>query len=63
MSRDKLSALAIGLAGIAQLLFGGTFLCFNHQSAKEQELQFNNLALAFCTEIACRLALVESQTL
>jgi hypothetical protein len=63
MSRDKLSALAIGLAGVAQLLFGVTFPCFDHQATKEKELQFNKLALAFCTKIACRLALVESKTL
>jgi hypothetical protein len=63
MSREKLYALAIDLAGIAQLLFGVTSPCFDHQPTNEKELRFNKLALAFCTKIACRLALVESKTL
>jgi hypothetical protein len=63
MSRDTSSALVIDLAGVAQLLFGVTLPCFDHQSTKEKEVQFNTLALAFCTEIACRPALVEIKIL
>jgi hypothetical protein len=63
MSKDKLSALAISLTDVAQLLSGVTFPCIDHQPTKEKQLQFNKLTLAFCTEIACRLALVESKTL
>jgi hypothetical protein len=62
-SRDKLSALAIGLPGVAQLLFGVAFLCFDYQPTKEKELHFNKLDLVHYTDIACRLALVESKTL
>lgn len=57
MSRDKLPALATGLADVAQLLPGITFPWFSHQPTKEKEMQFNKLDLSFCTEIACRLAL------
>ena len=63
MSREKLYALAIDLAGIDQLLFGVTSPCFDYQPTKEKELQFNKLALTFCTKIDCRLALVDSKTL
>ena len=63
MSRDKFSALAIGLPGVAQFLFGVAFLCFDYQPTKEKELHFNKLALVYCADIACRLALVESKTL
>jgi hypothetical protein len=45
--RDKLSALAIGLSGIAQLLFGSTFPCFQEKTTTESRERFINEALSF----------------
>ena len=45
--RDQVSALAIGLAGVAQLLFGVTFPCFDEKSNYTNRIKFNDLALDF----------------
>lgn len=42
--RDTLSALAIGVAGLAQVLFGVTFPCFDNSPTETKENLFNNLA-------------------
>lgn len=63
VSRDKLSALAIGLAGAAQLIFGVTFPCFDPHSTTEKIQKFKKSALAFPTQIARRLALGGGNTL
>ena len=45
--RDQVSALAIGLAGLASILFGVTFPCFDQQPSRLKRQQFNDLALSF----------------
>lgn len=52
VSRDKLSALAIGLAVASQLIFGITFPCFDPYSTKEKQAKFNKSAIVFRTGIA-----------
>ncbi|CEP14460.1 hypothetical protein [Parasitella parasitica] len=47
MSRDRLSALAIGLAGAAQLMLGYTFPCFDPKNTTEKQAMFSHLALVF----------------
>ncbi|EPB84660.1 hypothetical protein HMPREF1544_08603 [Mucor circinelloides 1006PhL] len=47
MCRDQVSALAIGLAGLASILFGVTFPCFDQQPSRLKRQQFNDLALSF----------------
>lgn len=47
MCRDKLSALAIGLAGLSYLLFGSTFPCFDEKSTRTSKERFFNSALDF----------------
>jgi hypothetical protein len=45
--QDQVSALAIGLAGVAQLLFGVTFPCFDEKSNYTNRIKFNGSALDF----------------
>lgn len=45
--RDKVSALAIGIAGLAYLLFGSTFPCFDEKSTRASKAQFSTSALNF----------------
>jgi len=45
--RDQVSALAIGLAGLATILFGVTFPCFDPQPSRLKRQQFNDFALSF----------------
>lgn len=47
MSRDCLSALAIGLAGAAQLMLGYTFPCFDPKNTTAKQAMFSQLALVF----------------
>ncbi|CEP14978.1 hypothetical protein [Parasitella parasitica] len=46
-SRDKVSALAIGLAGAAHLLLGTTFTCFDPGNTFENQRLFFNSARCF----------------
>ncbi|KAF1801365.1 hypothetical protein V8B55DRAFT_1130901 [Mucor lusitanicus] len=48
--RDQVSALAIGLAGLASLLFGVTFPCFDEHSTQAKREQFNGSALSFLSQ-------------
>ncbi|CEG77272.1 hypothetical protein RMATCC62417_12056 [Rhizopus microsporus] len=48
-ARDTLSAVAVGLSGMATLLLGTTFPQFNRNISSSQTDQFNQLAAAFCT--------------
>ncbi|KAI8638003.1 hypothetical protein BD408DRAFT_423664 [Parasitella parasitica] len=41
MCRDQVSALAIGLAGLGCLLFGGVFPCFDPNPTTAKRIQFN----------------------
>ncbi|KAG2231944.1 hypothetical protein INT48_005659 [Thamnidium elegans] len=45
--RDALSSLAIGLSGLAMLLFGVTFPVFSSKTSQSNTEQFNNKAVAF----------------
>ena len=45
--RDQVSALAIGLAGLASLLFGVTFPCFDEHPNRVKRDEFNQSALSF----------------
>ncbi|KAI9256864.1 hypothetical protein EDC94DRAFT_616002 [Helicostylum pulchrum] len=47
MCRDKVSALAIGLTGLAYLLFGSIFPCFDETSTRTSNAQFFDSALDF----------------
>ena len=47
-ARDTLNAVAIGLSGMATLLFGTTFPQFNRNISPSQTDQFSQLAAAFC---------------
>jgi hypothetical protein len=45
--RDQVSALAIGLASLASILFGVTFPCFDPHPNRTKRQQFNDFALSF----------------
>ncbi|RCH84156.1 hypothetical protein CU097_007995 [Rhizopus azygosporus] len=62
-ARDTLSAVAIGLSGMATLLLGTTFPQFNRNISPSQTDQFNRLAAAFCTGNAVKpiTAVVDEQ--
>ena len=45
--RDQVSALAIGLSGLASLLFGVTFPCFDPRPSRAKRQLFNDTALSF----------------
>ncbi|EPB84317.1 hypothetical protein HMPREF1544_08912 [Mucor circinelloides 1006PhL] len=47
LCRDQVSALAIGLAGLAQLLFGVTLPCFDEKTNHQSRCTFNDLVLSF----------------
>ncbi|KAL9541855.1 hypothetical protein MBANPS3_008895 [Mucor bainieri] len=47
MCRDQVSALAIGLAGLASVLFGVTLPCFDPRPSHQKQNLFNDLALTF----------------
>ncbi|GAN00784.1 hypothetical protein MAM1_0002d00208 [Mucor ambiguus] len=50
LSRDRVSAMAIGLAGLSQVLFGVTVPEFDPQSSAAKSKQFNEKAVAFCKD-------------
>lgn len=56
LSRDKVSALATGLAGLVQVLIGTTFSCFDPKPTTYKINEFKKSAIKFCTEIINRPA-------
>lgn len=50
--RDQVSALAIGLAGLSQLLFGETFPCFKEGTNPNKQIKFYEMATPFLREHA-----------
>lgn len=63
LSRDQVSALAIGLAGLAEVLFGTTFPCFDPKPTAYKTNTFTKSAIVFCTGITNRPTSDGSNTL